>query len=105
MKRLLFVGLSAFFCVCALPLHAQDSQSTARKGSSIASSPGADPAWFNTTIDLDFKNVSLIDAIKKILDAAKVKYDRVEASFELPKTKFSLTAKRLRGEGLGARGE
>lgn len=54
-----------------------------------------EPEWFKTTIDLNFKDKTLLDAIREVLHAAKVKDVGVTANFDIPKQKFYLTAKEV----------
>lgn len=49
-----------------------------------------DPEWFSKTIDVDIKNATLEEAIKKVLEAAKVKIERVEDQLKANKNKLSL---------------
>lgn len=97
MNRTLFAGLSVALSLCSASVNAQDALTLGQARSPQRAVPvtpaAAEPDWFSKSIDIDFRGLSLVDAVKKILDAAKVKYDKIEVSFDAPKTKFDLKAK------------
>jgi len=97
MNRTLFAGLSVALSLSAASVNAQDTltlgQARSPQRAVTVTSAAPEPDWFSKSIDIDFRGLSLVDAVKKILDAAKVKYDKIDVSFDAPKTKFDLKAK------------
>ncbi|WP_395145705.1 hypothetical protein [Armatimonas sp.] len=92
MKQLL---LSFFALAATVPALAQDTVTTtvqgATRGSARAQSVTTnEPDWFSKTINIDFKNATLEEAIKKILEAAKVKFEKIDDQTKGNKSKLSL---------------
>ena len=81
MKNLLTLALAL---AIAAPTFAQDilvtSQGAApqRSGSARVLGTAGSPDWFNKTINLDIRNATLSDAIKKVLGAAGVKLEKID---------------------------
>ena len=92
MKQLL---LSFLALAATLPALAQEPLTTTRQGTArtparAQSVTSSEPDWFNKTINIDFKNATLEDAIKKILEAAKVKFEKIDDQTKGNKSKLSL---------------
>ncbi len=92
MKQLL---LSFMALAATLPALSQEPLTTTRQGTPrtparAQSVTSSEPDWFNKTINIDFKNATLEDAIKKILEAAKVKFEKIDDQTKGNKSKLSL---------------
>lgn len=89
MRSTLFALLAL---AAALPVAAQDTHLIVQgsAGRSRLTTISSDPEWFSKTIDVDFRNATLEDAIKKILDAAKVKLDKIDDQTKGNKNKLTL---------------
>lgn len=91
MKHLLF---SLVALAVTVPTLAQDSprppQGATRASGRAVTLTNSDPEWFSKTISIDFKNASLDEAIKKVLEAAKVKFEKIDDQTKGTKSKLSL---------------
>lgn len=87
--------LSFLALTAAVPALAQDTVITTGQGATrgtarAQSATTNEPDWFSKTINIDFKNATLEDAIKKILEAAKVKFEKIDDQTKGNKSKLSL---------------
>jgi hypothetical protein len=90
MRSTLFAFLAL---AAALPVFAQDTNLVVQGAtgrSRLTTTISSDPEWFNKTINIDFRNATLEDAIKKVLDAAKVKLDKIDDQTKGNKNKLTL---------------
>lgn len=80
--------ITALALACVAPALAQ--QGGRSVNSRLTTVTSNDPDWFTKTINIDFRNATLEEAIKKILEAAKVKLDKVDDQTQGRKSKLSL---------------
>jgi hypothetical protein len=84
------LSLAALAALIAVPALAQEATVPAvpalSAGVGVPQPPAvAMPAWMSKEVSLDIRALGVLDAVKKVLLAAGVDADKVEADFELPK--------------------